>query len=737
MKTYKILLLGAACAASYAVYAASDRIDVYDKEGKFVSIMVDDIREINVGKSADGQGYSTIKITTPQGVVTQNISDVAELKYSPVILYKAHDIFISNDEHSKVRLLDWRNNTDIFGEAQIDPTKPDDWRGCWADGVPHFHVDTDKGYVSEFFVTGKYTGKVYTDNPNFVYWSTKDNNLLGVDSYAFDMPFEPVEISSKAYELDTYADAPFLGDYKGYMVATTNNRISHLPASTLSVHFDANTTYTFKSTDEHKFDVHDIYTWNEEKNTVSYIPYEGGMRNPLEIDVWYGIIGKFIDGDILLATVHNIVEDKLENNVRYFITKDDIDYTVAAADDYEQRFLVQAITADKKARYFFYDHLTVYPIEVTMEWIFGNNIGKDCTAYCLSNGERIFKYNYNGPGYTPSFTFRGLEYGTYTGDKGQLTLDGFGKCVLGESNGSYTIEDGVVSVTIGNNTFVLVIDSTARTYTQMVSDAWTGRPVYTLTTASGAYNGGPLNTNNKMSVSFDLDLRGNPLPGSASVLFEVARTDGFSASITVTQDIGTYVYDASTNTVVISNLYMGTSPYSSGNRNLTLKVSDDMLSMWVDDTDEDRLYSTSRDGSYLLTGKVNTLTAPAPKLPTLQDKYSAAPQIVAFGNKSDVQEATLTIDKASSKATLYVKAMGTAVINSTVDYVLTQKTLTLKGIPSCPDTSVFNPTTEPIDFVLNVENDGKKLTTEQTLFPVAINMAFEVDFSSTAFEPAE
>lgn len=737
MNTKQYLTIGLAGAAILAAYGASDRLDVYDKAGKFVSIMVDDISEITVGKSADGNGYSTFNVVTPAGTNTLNISDAAEIIYSPVIPEKAHDIFIKSGEHTLICLLDWRNNTDIYGVAQIDPTKPFDWRGCWADGNPHFLVDTDKGYVSEFAITGTYTGKVYSNNPNFVFWSTKDNNLLGMDSYSFDMPFEPIEISTRAYELDTYADAPFLGEYKGIAIRPETNRIAHKAPAVMSVAFDANTTYTLKTTDSNAFDVFDIYKWDEEKNTVSYIPYEGEMRNPMDIKIWYGITGKFYEGNLLFATIHNIVEDKPDNNVRYIASKDDVDFTVATADEYERYILVQVKPKNgSAARYFYYDDIATYPAEVTMQWISGNNIGENSVAYCVdANGERIFKYDYKGAGNSPVFTFRGKEYGTYTGSRGNLTLDGFGKCTLGSDSGSYTIDGGVVNVEIGNETITLAIDNTSRTYSTTSSNKWDGQQTYTLTTATGAYMNGEQNTNNYMYISFDTDLRGNPLPGSASVVFEVARTDGFSAKITVTQDIGTYIYDAASKTVVITDLYMGTSATTSGRRNLTMKISDDKCSMWVDDSEESRLYSTSRDGSYLLTGKVNTLTAPRPATPTLAAQYSGKPTIQAFGNAHEVDVADLTIDTDASKATLVINAMGASLVDAKVDYTFEDNTLTLHGIPSCKDTSSVNPTTEPTDIVFVMDNEGK-LKAQQNINAVVYGSVIEINMLDTTFNPA-
>lgn len=724
-----ILTIGAACAAALAIYGASDRIDIFNKAGEFISIMVNNIQEITVGKSDSGNGFSTVNVVTPSGTRTRDIEDIDDIQYSPVIPDKAHEITITNAENAKIRLLDWRNNTDVYGVAQIDPTKPADWRGCWADGNPHFLVDTDKGYASEFQVIGAYTKTVYTDNPNFIFWSMKEFNLLGIDSYSFDMPYEPVEIKASSVELDTYADAPFLGTYKGYLLTPEKNRIAHKEASTLSVEFKANTTYVIKSTDAHNYDVLDLYTWNEENNTVAYVPYEGDMRNLVDIDVKDGLIGKFVDGGILYATMHNIIEDKPENSARYFAALNDGEVTVAASDDYNSHLLVQYVPADGSAtRYFYYPIQTVYPEEVTMEWSYGNNIGADCTAFCVSNGEKIFKYDYTGSG-TPKFTFRGAEYGTYTGAGDALSLDGFGKCTLGEQSGSYTIDGGLVTVTIGSNSLLFVIDRAAHTYSEMTSDKWDGQSHYSIENAAGSYRGGELNNLNSMTIDMDKDFGGKDAVGTASVRFNIKRTDGFSGDGGSIADDGSYIYNAATNTIIITNIFMGTSATNSGRTNLILKVSDDKLSMWVDDSTSDRIYGTGRDGSYLLAGTVNTLTAPAPaKTITLAPVYTGAPNMLAFGNAAPT-ETTLTIDADAKKATFFMKALGTTLVDSTVDYTLEGNTLTLVGVPTYPDQVAYG-TPTPTDIVYTVSDDGTTLSSDQHFYAVAMGMCFEIDLSS-------
>ncbi len=725
----QILTFGAVCAAAMAVYAASDRIDVFNKAGEMISIMVNNIQEITVGKSAAGNGFSTVNVVTPALTIQRDIEDIADIQYSPVIPSKAHDIIITNAENAKIRLLDWRNNTDVYGTAQIDPTKPADWRGCWADGNPHFLIDTDKGFASEFQVIGGYTKTVYSDNPNFIFWSMKEFNLLGINSYSFDMPYEPVEIKASSYELDTYADAPFLGTYKGYLLTPGANRIAHKQEATLSAEFKANTTYVITSTDEHKYDVLDLYVWDEEKNTVAYVPYEGELRNHNTVDVKYGLVGKFGDGGILFATMHDIMEDKYENNVRYFAALGDGEVSVAAADVYNNNVLVQYVPADgSAARYFYYSEYANYPAEATMEWSYGKNIGNDCSGFCVVNGEKLFKYEYTGSG-SPVFTFRGSEYGTYNGDGADLSLDGFGKCKLGDTEGTYSVQGGLITAKLGQQTHIFVIDKVAHTYTEMVSDKWDGQSHYSLEGAAGSFRGDEINNLNTMVIDMDKDFGGNDAVGTACVRFTIARTDGFSSGSGSIADEGSYIYNAETNTIIITNIYMGTSATYSGRSNLVLKVSDDKLSMWVDDSTSDRIYGTGRDGSYLLTGTVNTMTAPAPapvKPITLAPVYTGKPNMIAFGSAAPT-ETTLTI--ADGKATLLIKGMGTPIINSTVDYTLDGNTLTLVGVPTYPDQNPYG-TATPTDIVYTVSEDGTTLTGDQHIFGAAMGMCFEIDLSS-------
>ncbi len=731
----QLTTISAACAATLAIFAASDLIDIFDKAGSFVSVMVDDIEEITVGKDAPGQdGYSTVNVQTATGLRTRMISEISDIKYTPVDYDKANEIVMADAPNARVVLYDWRNNTDYYGEAQIDPTKPADWRGCPPDRNPHFLIDTDKGFASEFAVKGLYSGKVYTDNPNFIFWSPAEMNLLGIDSYSFDMPFEPVEISAISVELETYKDREFLGDYTGFIMSPGDSRIVHKMPATLSAEFRANGTYVMNSTDDYEFDFLDLFDWDEAKNTFEYVPYTGRPVNPIDLEVKTGVTGQFADGGILFATFHDILNDKPETSVHYFAAKGEYEFTIASADEFNNHLLLQAKPIGEGiTRYFIVDYYST-PTEVVMEYSFGNNIGGNCTAFALANGEKLLKYDYKGQGYDPVFTFRGAEYGTYTGVDDLLTLDGFGSCTYGDANGSYTITGGLANVTIGETTRLFVLDPDTNKYTEMVADTWTGQKQYTNDEATGSFRGATENSDNFMRIDFDKNFAGEDEPGTASVRFSVARNNGFgNGTDDLVSSSGHYIYNAESKMVIITNLYMGYSATNSGRRNLILKVSEDMLSVWIDDTEESRVYGTGRDGSYLLTGTVNTLTAPAPTpTVTLAPKYTGTPSMLTFGNPAPT-ETTLTINEDNT-ATLHVTGMGYDVLNSTVPYTLEGNTLTLAQVTTY--TNGLMPEETKTDIVFTVGEDGS-LTSEQTVGGAIMSMFMyvDIDFSTSSLTP--
>lgn len=268
----------------------------------------------------------------------------------------------------------------------------------------------------------------------------------------------------------------------------------------------------------------------------------------------------------------------------------------------------------------------------------------------------------------------------------------------------------------------------------MTADTWDGQPQYTKEDAVGAYAAENQASESSMTIDFDKNFAGNDAPGTASVRFKVKRHDGFGNGWSdLIASSGSYIYNAASKTIVITNVYMGTSATASGRRNIVLKVSDDLLSMYLDDTDEDRVYGTGRDGSYLLTGATNTLTAPAPAI-ELAAKYTGKPNMSAFGNPSPT-DATLTFDPATMKAHLTVNAMGATLVDQEVTYTLEGNEVTLVDLTHYPNE--MDPyTTAKVNLVFTIGDDGN-LTSTQTIGGAAMGMQFPVDFSSDTLKPVQ
>lgn len=716
-------------------------MDVYNRAGQFSSHMVEDIKHLKLGKAAGEEGYSSLIVTTPTGTTEHKIDDLSEIQYTALDENLAHEITTVDAPNAKVRLLDWRNNTDVWGEAQIDPTKPADWRGCWYDGIPHYQVDTDKGFASEIVITGKYTGKVYTDTPGFVWWSTSSSNLLGANCYAFSMPFEPVEIKAISEEKTTYEGAPILGTFTGYQLTTKANRIAAPAEATLEMEIKANGTYVLTTTDSNEYDILDDYSWDEDKNTFAYIPYEGELRNEIDVDAPYGITGKFNGNDILYGTIHNIVVDKYENTVRYFIVRGEADVNIASMDDDNRNILVEYIPAEGEARYFIYEAIVDYPQEVTMTFQSGKNIGEACAAMCYQNGENLFKYEYSGSG-EPKFINRGKEAGTYKGEGEDLVLDGYGLCTLGDAEGTYTIEGGVANVVINDNSTIYVVDFSAKTYAEMTSDEWDGEESYSLNEATGKYGNQEEAAIHTMSVAFDQDLRGNSMPGYAAIKTDFVSTGGLRTTGGIA-DICKYIYNEKAGTVTVTNVLAGTSASTSGKRNLTFVVSADKQSMYLDDSKEDRIYGIGRDGSYWLTGEVNTLLAPEkepelePAAVDLFDNYSGSALLKPQGMSLEMScNVEIKIDAESKKASFKVSDGNLDYIDMPeAEYLMTGYTLYIKDVPVfeiAKEGTGYVPTTK--DFEFTVSEDATTLTSTEVFTYYSTYATVDINFNGKEFK---
>lgn len=725
------LAIAVVAAASLSLYSASDRLDIFKADGSFISVMTDDISNIAV-LGDQTNGYHSVEVTLTNGeVLTGKIAEMGDLIYNQADRTTLFEINRVDAANARVTLLDCRNN-----EGVMDPSKPEDWRASEADGIPHFLINTDKGYESAYKIVGDYTGKTYTDTEGFVFVSEAEDNLLGIICLAFNMPFEPVSMVAESEILHTYDGEAFLGTYNGGLIATESGRISVNPAKNFSIEMRGNGTYTFTSTDEMEFNVLDLYVYNAEKGTFAYVPYDGPLKNEIDLEVKHGADGVFVDGDFMFVDIHSVVDDKPENTRHYFAGKGNHTIVVADADAAGFRRLLEVTPESGEKQWFWIESYGSARTPVVMNFGEGTSIGEDgAVGFATVDGENIFKYQKDA-GKEPQFTMRGDEYGTYSGAAGDLDLDGFGNASLNLDFGlDYTLDGGIVTVTdLSGTTHLFVIDKADMTYTELVSTPWDGALNFVTENALGSFQGAEETSNHYVRIAVDQEFDGSAKPGYCSVEVKIRRNDGMG-DLTAIASGGSYIYDAEGSRIIVTNVYYGMDATSSKRHNLILKVAADKKSLWFDDTVSDKVYGSGRDGSYIVAGENNPVAAEitVPEV-TLAASYSGNLKMVAFGSEADAAT-TLTIDAEAKKATIKTSAMGADLLNSTVDYELTDGTLVLKQVEvGDPAGFGYGTTKEDLSFTLGA--DGS-LTGVGTTHANAMNMLVDLKLEGCVLTPAE
>lgn len=716
----KLLLSAAALAtAAMSLYAASDRLDIYKPDGSFVSVMVDDIKKVTVGDK-QGDAYQKVVVELNDNQTIEGvIAEINGVYYRLADNTTLFEIGLYDAPNAVVNLLDSRNNYGI-----MDPTKPDDWRASEADRVPHFLIDTDKGYESTYTIVGKYTGKEYSSIPGFVFWSDHEDNLLGIDCWAYTMPFEPVDMTAYSEILHTYDDEPFLGTYNGCEIKTSEGHLVANAEHVFQIEMRGNETYTFTSTDEQAFNVLDLYVYNYETKSFAYVPYQGELKNEIDLEVKFGAYGQFLDDDMIYISVIDIITNKPENTRHYLVAKDNYTYAVANADQYGFRNLVEAAAEGKTTKWYYLEDYGTTMTAVEMQFTTGSSIGDDnCTAFAVANGEKLFKY-VKQSGAAPEFVLRGNEYGTYTGAAGELVLDGFNNATLGETAYTYTLQDGLLTLsTEGVEAALYVIDITNKTYEQVIRSEWTGPKDFVREDALGAFNGGEETSDNYVRIAIDQNLNGSENVGTCAIEVKIARHDGFDP-ITAIASSGKYIYDAEGKRIIVTNVLYGTGAYSSSRHNLVLKVSDDLKTIWFDDSASDKVYSTSRDNSYIIAGESNALTAES-TAPELAASYSGNLQLIAFGSPADAPS-TLSFDTTNSTASLSVTGFGTTLLNAeNIAYVVEGQNVTLKDVVVADPSDPYGYTTMTTNLTFVLQDDGT-LVGQGNTNVAAMGMLFEL-----------
>ena len=468
------------------------------------------------------------------------------------------------DEHCVISMLDCINHQGTAEEFCSQKTE----------GIVHFIYKCDLGYDVTCTVTGIKTGKNYTGD---VFWSLAAESHLYQDSWAFYMPNEPVLIKAVSKEKTTYAGADFAGSYKGYWVTLGQNKIYSSSEPTMALELCQNTAYYVTSTDANAYDFAGIYSVTD-----------GQIAADREADKKgdYALRGQVLENGYAFAIVDYLLVDNVDNRRFYFNGKNDFSFA-CAADYSENRFLLEANQGGQKTWYFVErDNQSIKKAEVT--FVSGSSIGETCEAMVTVEGgiafnqTETFKYTYADGG-TPAFTYTGKEAGTYTSDKGEtLILDGLGNANYNGTEGTYTIESGVVTFTdkegkqtkmttdANAKTFTVVVEASEETLKALAAE-------YKTTTAKISINGVESETGTIL-VAFDRNYYGNYYKGYAQFKITYVNTGSICE---IVGDTKKYVVDEEARTVTLPGVVQGdgVTNNKTTKKDIVFKISDDFKTL--------------------------------------------------------------------------------------------------------------------------------------------------------------
>lgn len=509
-------------------------------------------------------GIYTFQFKMPEGpaVVTGHL----EKEY--------HVIERESDDHSVIGMLDCINHQGT----------PQEYCSQVAGKLVHFKYTWDLGYDVECKVTGINTGTDYTGD---IFWSLAADNHLYQDCWAFIMPDEPVLIKVTSTEKNTYAGQPFTGSYKGYWITLGSDRIITSSQTSFNLDLSGSAAYFVTSTDENAYDFSGLYSVADGQLTYDSENCRGD----------HALRGNILDDGYVFAIVDYLLVDNVTNRKYYLAGKEDFEYVCASDTDYGTRFLIEANDGVSK-KWYFVDKDNNSIREAQVSFNDGNSLGESCEAVVtvpegiLFNGVDRFKYTYQ-PGETPVFTYHGKEAGTYTSDKGEtLVLDGFNGATFNSADGTYTIDDGLVTFTAqdGKQTKML-IDASAKTFKVVVEASEDTLKAlsaeYSTTTAQISVNGEVSNIG-EIVVAFDKNYWGDYYKDYAQIKITYYKNGSTSEIVGTCEK---YTIDESTRTVTIREVVQGDGvSYTTIRKDIVFKISDDSKTLTLLN---DYVYSSS------------------------------------------------------------------------------------------------------------------------------------------------
>lgn len=442
---------------------------------------------------------------------------------------------------------------------------------------PDYHQNNPDGFIT---VTGLYTGAAVP-----IAWTL--DPLMGLQAWGFTMPAEPVLIESKTTELSTYAGEEFVGDYDGFYIhygVGYSSTVQTAVAPDVDFDLGANTVFNLKSsssdrTPGYEYDIMGLYTYDENTGIIEY-DFDSCRDEQGRDKDGFGISGTY-GSEAWIVSVVDLEDGGLSENFRYYFSmKESAGVTgfISASNENGNRFLFQ-VAASAGTQYWYYDASgarTLYKAEADFS---GKDINEEGAVSKINDesGETLVKYSFaNG---VPVFMLKGAEAGTYSGESGELVLDGFGEGSLAGTQGTYDVDGNIVVFTDASSvSTTMTIDKVSHTYALIGGEGeWDGPTEFSLITETGV--GGP---SNKVFITVTLDSGEKGQAKIQARFFGPYNSDDPYAygSEELINDTQAYVYDSSAETLIISNVLQGKSgAWGSERKDIVFEVSPDKGSL--------------------------------------------------------------------------------------------------------------------------------------------------------------
>ena len=500
-----------------------------------------------------------------------------------------NDITLEGDNHAYINMLNALVKDDN-GDPVLDEDGNKMYRGFY-NQVVQFTYEVDLGYNYSVTIVGKRTGTHYEDQTIF-----EDNGWDFNSYWTLVMPAELLTMTIKSSEKNDFVGKALVGNYKGFFINTTQlGKLERYDATTLEAEIKSNTAFSVKTTDANKFDFQGMISYDESTKQDPSAAASGEF---------YGLSGRY-DDEMTVAWVSNLLED-MPDNVRFYImSKNDLSSFISAGNAGGSKYLLEVKTSTGTA-YYLFEREGYQLTKVDMEFTNGESLGDaSATGFVMKEGEKLLQYTYDGS--TTNLIEKGKEAGSYkpaSGSGDELVLDGFGGGKIGTKEGTYTISDGIVTLTCDGQETKYNIDMNAKTYSPIADEGeWNGPTDFYVEGSQLAHDGGK-DVKGCIKISIDKNAIGNPDKGKA---YFVAQYWSSSYKFEdVLSALVTYVYDPSAKTLTLSQIGAGTADGGYGRIDIVLSVSDDKRTLTF--TGIDRIYAQFNGSRYVT---VTDLAVPA------------------------------------------------------------------------------------------------------------------------------